>query len=269
MQCVEKIQTMARKKTKEKSPIDLEIYTKSGKLRKRKKKKTREYFTQETEDAIVKYLGSTSKEERDRLFNDKINYSVHKLAENIIHTFKFYYTELENVEELKHEVVVFLLEKLHNYDQSKGKAFSYLGTIAKRYLIVYNENNYKKLKNKAELEEVDEDKKVIVELRNEEQSDELSKFLSSYIKYIEQNLESLFPAIQDQSIVISILEIFKRREALDKFNKQLFYFYIREVTEQGTPAITKVVKELKKIYKRLMNEMYYNGELETDEPDIY
>ena len=40
----------------------------------------------------------------------------------------------------------FLLEKLHLYKQEKGKAFSYFGTIAKRYLILYNNNNYKKLK---------------------------------------------------------------------------------------------------------------------------
>jgi len=260
---------MAKSKPSTTENLDLDLYTKSGKLRKRKKKKPREYFTQETEDAIVKYLTSHSKEERDFLFNTKINYSIHKLAENIIHTFKFYYTELENVEELKHEVVVFLLEKLHNYDQSKGKAFSYLGTIAKRYLIVYNENNFKKLKSKAELEEVDEDKRVIVNLRNQDQAQELLKFLNSYIKYVEENLDRLFPNINDQSITLAILEIFKRRESLDVFNKQLFYFYIREITGQGTPAITKVVKEMKKIYKSMMNEMYLKGEIETDDPDIY
>ena len=33
------------------------------------------------------------------------------------------------------------------YKPEKGKAFSYFGTIAKRYLIVYNENNYKKLES--------------------------------------------------------------------------------------------------------------------------
>ena len=97
---------MPRKKVqKEAVYLDPEIYTKSGKLRKRKQKKSREYFTKDTEDAIVAYLKSEDQEERNRLFNQKIDYSFHKLAEFIIHTFKFYYTEMTNVEDLKHEEI--------------------------------------------------------------------------------------------------------------------------------------------------------------------
>jgi hypothetical protein len=259
---------MSRKK-KEIPQLDLEVYTKSGKLRKRKKKSQREYFTKETEDAIVKYLQSDIFVERNKLFNEHINYSIHKLAENIIHTFKFYYTELDNVEDLKHEVVVFLLEKFHRYDQSQGKAYSFFGTIAKRYLIVYNENNYKKKKLRAEIEEVDEDKKVFSGMVSEQAQVELVKFVDAYVRYVEKHMETMFPSITDQSIAIAVLEIFKRRESLEVFNKQQFYFYIREITSQNTPAITKVMKDLKKCYKKLMNERYLKGEIETDVMDIY
>ena len=259
---------MPRKK-KEKEELNLEIYTKSGKLRKRKKKTSREYFTQETEDAIVKYIESTDELEKNRLFEEHINYSLHKLVENIIHTFKFYYTEVDNVEDLKHEVVVFLLEKFHRYHRNLGKAYSFFGTIAKRYLIVYNENNYKKLKSKAELEDVDEDKRVYNEILNQNSDKELLKFVNTYIKHVGTHMEKIFPSETDQSIAIAVMEIFKRRENLDVFNKQQFYFYIREITGQNTPAITKVMKELKRTYKKLLNEAYRNGGVETDEEDIY
>lgn len=259
---------MPRKK-KEVEALDPELYTKSGRLRKRKQKKSREYFSQDTEDAIIKYLKSDDPIEKNKLFNEHINYSLYKLVENIIHTFKFHYTDMDSVEDLKHEVVVFLLEKFHRYDQSLGKAYSFFGTIAKRYLIVYNRNNYKKLKSKAAVEEVDDDKKVFTTILNEEEASEMIKFMDSYIAYVEHNLEELFSNVSDQSIALAILEIFKRRETLDVFNKQQFYFYIREITEQKTPAITKVMKELKKVYKKLMNEMYVRGEIETDKWDIY
>lgn len=249
--------------------LDPEIYTKSGKLRKRKRKKSREYFDKSTEDSIVAYLSSTNESERNRLFNENINYSFHKLAENIIHTFKFYYTELDNVDDLKHEVVVFLLEKLHRYDQSKGKAYSYFGTIAKRYLIVYNENNYKKLKIRAELEDVDEDKRIVSDLVREYQDNSLTKIVDSYVTYVEKNMNRLFPSENDQTIVIAIMQIFRRRETLEVFNKQHFYFFIREITGQTTPNITRVVKELKRVYKQQLNVLYLSGELETDENDIY
>ena len=126
---------------------------KRGQPRKRKPKEPRVYFTEDTENAIIEYSSLTDQSQRDRLYKECIQYAFYKLAENIIHTFKFYYTDSDTIEELKHEVVTFLLEKLHLYNQSKGKAFSYFGTIAKRYLIIYNEKNYKKLQEITELDE--------------------------------------------------------------------------------------------------------------------
>ena len=105
-------------------------YTKKGTIRKRKPKTKKMYFTQDTEDAILEYLNETNPYKRNKIYNERIKYSFHKLTENIIHTFKFYYTEVETISELQHEVTAFLLEKLHLYNQTKGKAYSYFGTIA-------------------------------------------------------------------------------------------------------------------------------------------
>lgn len=257
---------MAVKKEKE---LDLTVYTKSGKLRKRKQKKSVEYFNKETEDAIVLYLKTVNQDERNKLYDKYIKHSFYKLAENIIHTFKFYYTELDDIEELKHEVITFLIEKLYRYDQSLGKAYSFFGTIAKRYLIVYNITNYKKLKLKAGIEEVDEDKKIYSELLNAENNTELYNFIEGYVKHIEKNINKYFPEEKEQDIVYAILEIFKRRENLEIFNKQHFYLFIREITGQSTPYITKIVKSMKKIYKDLLNVMYTEGELDVDQPFYY
>lgn len=259
---------MPRKK-KEKGELDPELFTKSGKLRKRRRKKSREYFTKDTEDAIIAYLASTDPVERNFLFNEKIDYSFHKLAEFIIHTFKFYYTEMTNVEDLKHEVVTFLLDKLHHYNPEKGKAFSYFGTIAKRYLIVYNENNYKQMKSRGDLEEVDSDRRVYSDIMRDSENIELSMFIDSYIKYVEDNIDSLFNLEADKSIAQAILQIFRRRDGLEVFNKQHFYLYVREITGQNTANVTKVVKVMKSVYKNQLNVQYLNGELETDDQDIY
>ena len=89
--------------------------TKRGTVRKRKPKESIQYFTSDTEEAILEYLRTSDPSKRNRIFNERIDYAFHKLAENIIHTFKFYYTEVNTIDELKHEVVAFLLEKLHLY----------------------------------------------------------------------------------------------------------------------------------------------------------
>jgi hypothetical protein len=234
--------------------------TKRGQPRKRKPKEPRIYFTQDTEDAIVEYLITTDMAERNRIYNDRIEYGFYKLAENIIHTFKFYYTDTDTIEELKHEVITFLLEKLHLYNPEKGKAFSYFGTIAKRYLIVYNENNYKKLQEKADVDETDDDQMQLYENdKNIENIFNENSFMDQYIKYIDTHIYKLFPKKQDAQTADAIVELFRKRETLEIFNKKALYIYIREITDVSTPQITKIIKKLKIIYAQLYNEYYQHG----------
>jgi hypothetical protein len=234
--------------------------TKRGKPRKRKPKESRIYFTQDTEDAIIEYLVTEDIAKRNQIYNDRIEYSFYKLAENIIHTFKFYYTDTSTIEELKHEVITFLLEKLHLYKAEKGKAFSYFGTIAKRYLIVYNENNYKKLQERTDVEEIDEDKTKLYE--SMDAIDEIHSpnvFISQYVKYVDKHINTLFPKQQDTQTADAIIELFRKRETLEIFNKKALYIYIREMTDVSTPQITKIIKKLDILRTRLYNEYYEHG----------
>jgi uncharacterized protein YerC len=220
------------------------------------------YFTQETEDAIIEFLSTEDQLERNKIYNAKIKYAFYKLSENIIHTFKFYYTDINTIEELKHEVVTFLLEKLHLYTQGKGKAYSYFGTIAKRYLIIYNNNNYKKLQKHAEMDEIEEDKSYLDKTLKEAEEDiGLDTFIDMYVKYIDKYLYKLFPKTQDAKTADAIMELFRRRETLEIFNKKALYIYIREITDASTPQITKVTKKLDTVRIKLYNEYYRNGHI--------
>ena len=231
--------------------------------KKRGRKSKRLYFTEDTELAIVEYLASEDQVERNKIYNSRIHYSFYKLAENLIHTFKFYYTEVDTIAELQHEVTTFLLEKLHLYKQEKGKAFSYFGTIAKRYLILYNNNNYKKLKQRAEVDAVDKDQSITIDLVNNQSidkpKDEATEFIEYLIKYFDLHLFDHFPKHEDARTADAILSLFRRREHIELFNKKAIYIYIREMTDQSTPQITKVLKRMKKIYKKLMAQYIEHG----------
>lgn len=238
------------------------LLTQKGQVRKRKPKQSILYFTQETEDAIIEYLATEDEIQRNKIYNEKIDYAFHKLAENIIHTFKFYYTEVNTINELKHEVVCVLLEKLSKYKQGKGKAYSYFGTIAKRYLIVYNTNNYKKLKGKATLLEVDEDKNITDDLIKNYDVDvdpEESQLINIYVNYIDTNLFKIFPKQKEASVADAIMELFRKRENIDILSKKAIYIYIREITDSPTPVITKVIKTLKEIYIKINNKYQEHG----------
>ena len=235
-------------------------FTKDGKPRKRRPKKSILYFTEDTQKAILEYRIETDNTKRNQIFNERVYYAFYKLAENIIHTFKFYYTEVDNIDQLKHEVIAFLLEKLHLYDESKGKAYSYFGTIAKRYLIVYNNNNYKRLKGKAAVNEVDEDKTITNNLIISQNGDiDYNVLINLYINHVDKNLLKIFPKKQEARVGDAILELFKRRETLGIFNKKALFIYIKEITDAPTPIITKVNKVLKAIYKEMLDHYVQNG----------
>ena len=228
-------------------------YTKKGTIRLRKPKTKNQYFTQDTEDAIIEYLAETNQDTRNRIYNERIWYGFHKLTENIIHTFKFYYTEVDTIAELQHEVTAFLLEKLHLYQQGKGKAYSYFGTIAKRYLILYNNTNYKKLKQKAAVEDIDEDQTLTIKLLNEHDSsmskEGPSEFVDFLIQYMDIHLFTLFPKREDAKTADAVIELFRKRDAIDVFNKKALYIYIREMIDVKTPKITKIANKLHKVFK--------------------
>ena len=224
-----------------------------------KKPSKKNYFTQETEDAIVKYNNSTDPEEKSKLFQEKIHYAFYKLAENLIHTFKFYYTEVENLEDLKHEIVSMLVEeKIFKFDSSRGaKAYSYFGTIVKNWLIVYNDKNYKKKIVKTPIEDINSNESFSYSLDDQKYNgDKLSKFIDLYIEYCTNNIYELFPLDkyttppdENAKIADAILELFRKREYLDIFNKKALYIYIREIVDVKTPKITKVADRLNDIFK--------------------
>jgi DNA-directed RNA polymerase specialized sigma24 family protein len=222
----------------------------------KKKKKGVQYFTQDTENAIVLYNNTSDPEERSNIYRERIHYAFFKLTENIIHTFKFYYTEVDNIEDLQHEVITFLLSKIHLFNPEKGaKAYSYFGTIAKRYLILSNQKNYKKRIDTAPIETLEEDENHSYNIDDTSHDERLSAFIDIYTEYCTKNIYELFPKEYDAQIADAILELFRKRENLDIFNKKALYIYIREIIDVKTPKITKIANQLYDVFKE--NYVFY------------
>jgi hypothetical protein len=215
-----------------------------------KPKSTGMYFTQETENAIIEYNNTFDYELKDKIYRERIHYAFFKLTENIIHTFKFYYTEVNNIEDLQHEVISFLLSKIHLFNPEKGaKAYSYFGTIAKRYLIISNTKNYKKRVDKAPVSELESDGKYSYNIDDVSINVKLAAFMDEYVEYCSNNIYTLFPKNDDAKIADAILELFRKRESIDIFNKKALYIYIREIIDAKTPKITKIANKLYDVFK--------------------
>jgi len=336
-----------------------------------KSKQNRNYFTQETEDAILLYNKTESSNQRSKIYSKSIHYPFFKLTQNIIHTFKFYNTDVEDLEHLQHEIIVFLLEKMHLYHHSKSiddrlfkiinkkfgngdyeaylekyskeldeeeeynplskdgfiekmkistkycdefgffkrgtfleytnnadkitlqkirdfiekyenkvskecysslkkltppKAYSYFGTIVKRWLINYNNKNYNKKVNSSPIEDLHHSLDFSYGLDSSSPSqDQFSNFIDDFVDYVDVNIYNFFPKTKDAQVADAVLELFRKREYIEVFNKKALYIYLREQGDFKTQKITKISNELSEIFKEKYVFYLENGYVNFEE----
>ena len=233
--------------------------TKTGRIRVAKKKtkkkaKRKVYFGMEVQDAIVRYNDSNNDAERNKIYQEEIHKAFDKLCENIINTFKFTYFD-DVFEDVKHETVAFLVMNMHKYDHTKGsKAFSYFSVVAKNYLILHNNANYKKYKIHTSTD-------ILNTKRGEKINTEMEELIEEFISYLDNNISNIFKKKKDIDVAYAIVELMKRRQEIENFNKKALYILIREMANVETSHITKVVNVLKRHYKTALNQFYTGGNI--------
>ena len=228
-------------------------------LKKKRKKKRKIYFGTPVHNAIVEYNNSDDTRFRHKIYTETIHPAFLKLAENIINTFKFSYFSY-GFRDLQEEVVSNLVINMHKFDETKGsKAFSYFSVVAKNYLILNNNANYKKMKihdNVDSLYDQGVDDEVI------EKNPSVDIFKKT-IDYFEENIERLFPKTTDRDIAESILYLCRNKDNIDNFNKKAIYIMIREMTDVKTSKITQVTNTFRKIYPRIQEEVLSRGHIDN------
>jgi len=233
-----------------------------------RKKKSKQYFTLDTEEAIIAYNKSTSQREKNDLYKTRIQYPFEKLAENILNTFKFSYFDVSK-EDVQMEVISNLIEKIHMFQEGKGKAFSYFSIVAKNYLILKNNGNYKRFKKTALLSEMPESWNPSDDFYETQFGEELNEFKELMLKYWDINLTRVFTKKRDIQIADAVLELFRRSQHIENFNKKHLYLLIREMTDCKTHYITKVVNEMKKHQRKLLNDYLDHGMITSKSDEFW
>jgi len=232
-----------------------------------RKKKSKQYFTLDTEEAIIAYNKTTDQRLRNKLYQERIQYAFEKLAENILNTFKFSYFDVSK-QDVQMEVISNLIEKIHMFQEGKGKAFSYFSIVAKNYLILKNNGNYKRFKKTALLSEMPESWNPHDDFYETEFGAELNEFKELMLKYWDINLTRVFTKKRDIQIADAVLELFRRSQHIENFNKKHLYLLIREMTDCKTHYITKVVNEMKKHQTQMLNDYFDKGMI-TSKSDYF
>ena len=225
-----------------------------------RKAKNKQYFTADTEQAIIEYNLSDNQRVKDLLYRDRIKPAFDKLAEIVYNKWKFSYFD-DDPQDVMCEVVAFMIEKIHMYKNGKGKAFSYFTIVARNYLILNNNANYKRYKDtdimSAMPDHWDTENNFTEEVRN----DDHRTFNVVMLNYWDKHLENFFPKKRDLQIADSVLELFRRAEYIENFNKKSLYLLIREMTGHPTHYITKVVNKMRERQMELYNEFERDGDI--------
>ena len=233
-----------------------------------RKPKNKIYFTQDTENAIIEYNKCEDPIKRNQIYKEQIQYPFEKLAENILNTFKFSYFDVPKMD-VQMEVVSTLIEKIHMFKEGKGKAFSYFSIVAKNHLILKNNGNYKRFKKTALLSEMPETWNPENDFNQEQTTDEYNEFKELMLEYWDLNLTKVFTKKRDIQIADAILELFRRSQYIENFNKKHLYLLIREMTDCKTHYITKVVNVMKEHQKRMLNDYLDHGYVKMKSNDFW
>jgi len=231
-------------------------------VKKKRRKKSKMYFGQPVQDAVIRYNESTNPAVKNEIYRTEIAAAFDKMAENLIHTFKFYYFDYPFTE-VKHEVVSFMVMQMPKYNPDKGRAFSYFSVVGKNYLILNNNNNYKKMKIHDGIDVLDFKRNIRSETVIDEASEFNREFVNQMLDYWENNITNIFHRQKDILVADSVLELFRKRQNIENFNKKALYIMIREMTGSNTQHITRVVNQMKKFYFNMMAEFIQTGQIDT------
>ena len=237
-------------------------------IKKKRKKKSKIYFGTPAQEAIIEYNGCDDPEVRSVIYETRIKYPFEKLAENVLNTFKFTYFEVPK-KDIQTEVVSTMVEKMHMFKPGKGRAFSYFTIIAKNHLILKNNGNYKRWKQNALISTMPETWNPENDFYKSEENNEFKEFKDIMLDYWDRHLNSIFTKKRDLQIADAVLELFRRSEHIENFNKKHLYLLIREMTDCKTHYITKVVNVMKKHQKKMLNEYLETGQFNDTRDEFW
>ncbi len=220
-----------------------------------KKRKKREYWTIEQEDAVALYLSlRPDSAEADRLFEKKIYGPLKKLVENIMFTYKLNIPEVD-VEEQVYDTMSFVVSKFTKFDPTKGhKSFSYYGTVAKNYMIAQRNKSYNTKIKRVDIDSIigfEFDQNLFVEHEFDQEykshtflfkvvADELEQMISSDMG-LDNNVYKLAEAI---------IYLLRNYQYINVHNKRQFYFIAREFTGLSAKEITKALGKIKDVFAK-------------------
>ena len=225
-------------------------------------RKRKGYFYEEQEQAVVDYNNAETIAEKERIFNTWLLPAFTKMVESIIRRYKLAPPD-EEFDQTFSDTMAFLMTKLDHFNPNKGtKAYSYYGTICKRFLIQKIETFTKKQTREKPYEDtytafrndtrylsdsfVEEDEKEFMETLIENMILEIERML--------QNSEELHLTNNEILVGKALVDLFQNWSDMfdevgsNKLNKSTLLLRLKEYTRLSTQDIRNGLRIYKNAY---------------------
>jgi hypothetical protein len=240
------------------------------KKRGRKPSKERKgYFYEREEQAVVDYITTDSKEEKNKIYNEILRPAFTKMVESIIRRYNLYPPD-EEFQETFDDTISFLMTKLSCFKPDSGyKAYSYCGTICKNYLY-YKINQY--IKNQKRNTSYDRPTEEVMNVDDSMKfsyvdSDTGKTFIAELTGSTVKNIQKILDDTDrfrlnenERKVGSALVNLMRNWEDLfaqmgsDKFNKSSILLYLKETTMLNT----KEIRDAMRVYKKKYYDIKWN-----------
>lgn len=227
----------------------------------------RRYFSEKEEHAFREYIFAKTERRKEIIYNKFLYYPLTKLVENIINTYKLRLEKM-SYEDQHVATMAYVHEKINKFKPTlEKKAYSYFGTIIKRYLINERKKEAKTIKLEDSFDAlrshlIDDVQYSYIERLEEENinNDFFNELLTIMEYYINDPLKVDFLSDKDITVGQGILQIMKDWENIfdgensititNRFQKKYVFNVLRNYTGMSTPEISCSLKVFKGAYKK-------------------
>tara|TARA_R100001509_G_scaffold111249_1_gene66737 strand:- start:38 stop:739 length:702 start_codon:yes stop_codon:yes gene_type:complete len=227
---------------------------------KRSRRRGRLYFTEEHEDAIVKYVASNCVRERSELYNELIGPAFSEMVDKIVYTYKF--TTLPNIEALQDECKIYLVTILPKYNKQKSKAFSYFSVITKNWFIHKVKKQNKK--RRTEMEIIEElPKELELKYLSTENHYSRRRERREFFNHLKEEIDTWEDERMkenEEKVLNAVKILFDSANDIEIFNKKAIYLYLREITGLNTKQVVNNLNKMRVKYA-VFKEKWDEGEM--------
>ena len=226
-------------------------------------KPNKNYFIENEEQAVLRYLETDDLYEKNQIFNTILQPAFNKMVESIIRRYKLYVPN-EEFDEIFNDTMSFLLTKMDKFTPGKYKAYSYYGTICKNYLIgriqSYNKSVIRNPSYNTSDEVFENSMKYMV------QDNTSAKIASEIIERLILKINQMIDEpkkfqLKNSEILVgkALINLFNNwdyvltTDGSNKLNKNTILFFLRESTGLDTKGVRDNMKKFKKEFSNAKN----------------